>query len=57
MSSRTEGDDRTRQSDAVETTDGRYAAIETETGVLIYDRQNPDAWIESRSATDFGSLA
>lgn len=34
----------------------RYAAIETGGGeTMIYDRQNPDAWVESSYTIDIGS--
>lgn len=37
---------------------GRYSAIITDGDtVLIYDRQNTDAWIQSESATKIGSMA
>ncbi|QSG13286.1 Uncharacterized protein HSBGL_2892 [Halapricum desulfuricans] len=36
--------------------DGRYAAIETGSGeTVIYDRDNPDAWVQSDYAVDIGT--
>jgi len=44
--------------DAIERTtdDERYAAIETGDGeTMIYDRDNPDAWLQSNYALDVGT--
>ncbi|QSG13615.1 TrkA, K+ transport system, NAD-binding component [Halapricum desulfuricans] len=36
--------------------DGRYAVIETGSGeTMIYDRDNPDAWVQSDHAVDVGT--
>ncbi|MFW6018130.1 MAG: DUF7331 family protein [Halapricum sp.] len=36
--------------------DGRYAAIETGSGeTVIYDRDNPDAWVQSDYAVEMGT--
>jgi hypothetical protein len=35
--------------------DERYAAIETGAGeTMIYDRENPDAWVQSSYTLEFG---
>lgn len=38
-----------------ETDDERYAAIETGAGeTMIYDRDNPDAWVQSSYTVEIG---
>ncbi|WP_170178688.1 DUF7331 family protein [Halapricum salinum] len=38
------------------TEDERYAAIETGDGeTMIYDRDNPDAWVQSNYALEVGT--
>lgn len=33
-------------------TDARYAAVTTENGAVLYDRENESAWIESDTTCD-----
>lgn len=45
------------QRSAIEAAEDQYAALTTGDGdTIVYDRQNPDAWIQSTFAVDVGAV-